>query len=419
MSHKMHNIRVIAGTALISLALFTNGCGMNNTNPSTTELKPELPFSNKDQIKKNSSPQRSIRRLGSTEISAIKPLELKTGRFDECGAESFNLKEDILCGVQDFNLRSTSACPAIVQEAPQFGPRTFRESSGEACGAAEYFSKPDESCGFDDEEFWSEWNKSCPSGYAGGSWYSALANTETRVNRVSWTDVRIETRHLCKRRTLKTCERPEFGVKKFKTCRHPSFGTESFNSGVVGYEVCRHESHGVERFKSCRHETFGVEQNKSCSLYMTQLEMDGYVRAQTDVLPAISSTMIDAASIYYSAAGKQRALACLVKSVIDDPTQKELAEELKDRYFVLADKFWTEDEAKECDRGFVEIDDAQCNDTDTTIRCTALKSFRAARSAFITSRRNLTLLSQEARERGNKAASEAVQDLLSAVRDQK
>ncbi len=401
----------------LSCALFLTACGSHTDQPITS-LQPQGQTPNQmspQEKPKGTLPKSSIKRLGSTEISSIKPIEKKTGRFAECGVESYNIKADPLCSVKEYHLRSSAACQPIVKDDPQFGVKTFRESRGEPCGPEEFFEKPDESCGVDEATFWSDWNKSCPAGYASGSWYSALANTQTRVHSYSPTDIRVETRHLCLRKTPKTCARPEFGVKLYKSCRHPSFGPETFNSGIVGYQACRHESHGPETFNSCRHETFGVEKYKSCSVYMTQAEMDGYLKAQSDVLPALSSTLLDSAAIYYSHAGKQRALACLVKSIVDDPNQKELAEDLKSRYFILTDRFWSEEEAKQCAQGFVDLNDAECEQNDTSITCTALKSFQTVRAAMYTTRMNLTLLSQEAHERGNKAATDALNGLLKSV----
>ncbi|NBW81379.1 hypothetical protein EBR21_06460 [bacterium] len=395
----------------LTLVALLTACGDNKP---TVEVVPTP--SNKPSIKNDAQPKRNLRRLQATELENIKPIEKKTGRFAECGVENYNLKQDSLCGVESYHLRSTSACNPIIKEDPQFGARQFNSGSGEACGVAEYISKSDEACGVDEEEFWSGWDESCPAGYAAGSWYSALANTETRVNRVSWTDIRIETRHLCKRRTPKTCSLPQFGVKQYNSCRHANFGVESYNSGVVGYEACRHESHGVESYKSCRHETFGAESYKSCSLYMTQGEFNGFLQAQHDLLPALKTTFLDTGAIYYSAAGKRHALACLVKEISEDPAQKELSEDLKLRYYTLTDKLWSADEAKECEKGFVDIDEAECAQDDLTIACTSLRSFRAARSAINTARKNLNLLSQEAKERGNQSAIDAVNGLLDAVR---
>ena len=405
--------------ATVTSTLLLGSCGSrtenNPTDPSPQE-KSESEMRSPEAKKKTPLTVRSLRRLSATEIEAIKPIEQKTGRFAECGVEEYQQRVDALCGVQEYHLRSSRACAAIVKEDAQFGAAEYRLSTGEPCGAAEYFSKPDEACGVDKEEFWSQWDQSCPSGYASGSWFSALSNTETRIHRVSWTDIRAQTRHLCLRATPKTCALPQFGVKQFNSCRNPAFGVERYNAGVVGFEACRSESHGVESYKTCRHETFGVDKHKSCSLYLTQPELDGYLKAQSDVLPALGSSMIDSAAIFYSNAGKQKALACLVKEIVENPQQQALAEDLKNRYFILTDRFWSEAEAQECARGFVEIDNAECADNDVGITCTALSSFRKLRNAMLTTRKNLTLLSEEARNRGNAAAAEAVNDLLRAAR---
>lgn len=411
----------IALLSSLASTLVLAGCGGRSENSlSQPNPQPEAQTENDSRTpeKKRKTPgsTRSLRRLSATEIEAIKPIEQKTGRFAECGVEEYQERADALCGVQSYHLRSSSACAPIIKEDAQFGAAEFRMGKGEACGVAEYFSKPDEACGVEREEFWSEWDESCPVGYAGGSLFAVLSNTETRVHRVSWSDIRVQTRHRCLRSTPKTCALPQFGVKEFNSCRHSSFGVERFNSGTVGFETCRSESHGVESYNSCRHETFGVEKYKSCKLYMTQPELDGYLKAQSDVLPALSSSMIDSAAIFYSNAGKQKALACLVKEIVDNPQQQELADDLKNRYFILTDRFWSEAEAQECARGFVEIDNAECADNDVGITCTALRSFRNIRGALLTTRKNLTLLSQEARERGNTAAAEAVGDLLKAAR---
>jgi hypothetical protein len=148
---------------------------------------------------------------------------------------------------------------------------------------------------------------------------------------------------------------------------------------------------------------------------MTQPELDGYLRAQSDVLPALSRTVSDAAAIFYSSAGKAKALACLVKEIVENPQQQALAEDIKSRYFILTDRFWSQEETLECGRGFVDIDDAECSEDDVGITCTALRSFRKAHKAMLTSRKNLTLLSQEAHERGHAAAAEAISDLLKAA----
>jgi len=408
---------------LTSLAstLFLAGCGGRGENHlAQPQPKPETQVENDshtpEKKRKTTVSARSLRRLSSTEIEAIKPIEKKAGRFAECGVEEYQERADVLCGVQSYHLRSSSACAPIIKEDSQFGAAEFRMGTGEACGVAEYFSKPDEACGVDKEEFWSEWDARCPAGYAGGSLFTALSNTETRIHRVSWTDVRVQTRHRCLKSTPKTCALPQFGVKQFNSCRNSTFGVERYNSGIVGFEACRSESHGVESYNSCRHETFGVEKYKSCKLYMTQPELDGYLRAQSDVLPALSSSMIDSAAIFYSNAGKQKALACLVKEIVENPQHQELADDLKNRYFILTDRFWSEAETQECARGFVEIDNAECADNDVGITCTALRSFRSVRNALLTTRKNLTLLSQEARERGNAAAAEAVSNLLKAAR---
>jgi hypothetical protein len=410
--------------ALFSCTLLFAGCGSPSNQPmvsfdkdSQTARSPLTQPEPQGDGKKKPAAARTLRRLGATEIASIKPIDMKTGRFEECGVETYHQRADQLCGVDQFKLSSSELCPPVIKEDPQFGARTFRLGRGEACGAEEYFAKPDESCGADSEEFWSEWNKSCTSGYAAGSWFSALAKTETRVHYYSAFDIRVETRHLCKKRTLRTCARPEFGVKQYKECRHESFGAENFNSGVVGYEACRNPSHGVESYKMCRHETFGVETYKSCSLYMTQPEMDGYLRAQADIIPALQTTLLDTAAIFYSSAGKQRALACLVKEIVEDPKQKELAEDLKSRYYILTDRFWSESEANQCAHDFVEIDDAECADNDISMTCTALRSFRTVQAAMRTTRKNLMLLSEEAHKRGSKASADAVQGLLDAARN--
>lgn len=414
----------LISTAAVGFNLFISACGseseqrlvrLNNDSPTApaplTKAEPQ-----KDEKKKPATAKR-LRRLGATEIASIKPIEMKTGRFQECGVETYHQRADLLCGADQFKLSSSPMCAPIIKEDPQFGVRTYRLGRGEACGIEEYFAKPDEACGADTEEFWSEWDKSCPSGYAAGSWYSALANTETRVKYYSAFDVRVETRHRCTKRTLRTCARHEFGVKQYKECRHESFGAENFNSGVAGYEVCRDPAHGVESYKVCRHETFGVEAYKSCSLYMTQPEMDGYLKAQADVLPALQTTLLDTAAIFYSHAGKQKALACLVKDIVNDPNQKELAEDLKNRYYTLTDRFWSESEASQCAQDFVEIDDAECSQDDISITCTALKSFRTVQAAMRTARKNLTLLSDEAHRRGSTASADAIKGLLDAARN--
>ena len=357
----------------------------------------------------------SLRFLSATEMDAIKPIEQKTGRFAECGVESYSERRDVLCGVESYHLRSSSACDAIIKEDPRFGALEFRSGEGEACGVAEYFSQPDEACGVDKEEFWSDWDEGCPAGYAEGSLFTALSNTETRIHRLSWTDIRVQTRHRCLRSTPKTCALPQFGVKKFKSCRNVAFGVERYKSGTVGYETCRSEAHGVESYNACRHETFGVEKYKSCSLYMTQPELDGYLRAQSDLLPALSSTVLDSAAIFYSSAGKTKALACLVKEIVENPKQRALAEDIKRRYFILTDRFWSEAEVQECSRGFIEIDNAYCSEDDVAITCTAWRSFRKAHKGMLTSRKNLTLLSQEVRERGHAAVAQAISDLVKAA----
>lgn len=396
-------------------------CG-RRSDPRGTELIPvpeaqsQNDFHTPEEVKKTTAGGHSLRFLSATEIDAITPIEQKTGRFAECGVEDYFERRDAVCGVESYHLRSSSACDAITKEDPRFGASEFRMGEGEACGVAEYFSKPDEACGVDKEEFWSDWDKGCPAGYAEGSLFTALSNTETRIHRVSWTDIRLQTRHRCLRSTPKTCALPQFGVKKFKSCRNAAFGVERYNSGIVGYETCRTEAHGVESYNSCRHETFGVERYKTCRLYMTQSELEGYLKAQSDVLPALSSSMIDATAIFYSSAGKTKALACLVKEIVENPQQQALAEDIKSRYFILTDRFWSEAEAQECGRGFVEIDDAECSEDDVGITCTALRSFRKVHKAMLTSRRNLTLLSQEVRERGNAAAAQAISDLLKAAR---
>jgi len=157
----------------------------------------------KDGIFAAAATDRSGQYVFSCQTPVARAPHKKTGRFAQCGIDSFNMGSGAVCGVKSY----------ILARSPNCGPEIFMAARRAECGVESYNSRHDcDICG-----------QSGP--FAG----------------------------------CKQCSSPLFGIERYKECRREQFGVER-------YAECRNISHGVEEYSSCRHESFGVEQFKECEI---------------------------------------------------------------------------------------------------------------------------------------------------------
>jgi hypothetical protein len=315
----------------------------------------------------------------------IQPLTLRKVRHEICGVESYIAKEHQLCGPKTYKKLSTSNC-----EVEIFNARKHPNCPGSVT-ADQYENITTASCRLGGIKTPDE----CRSGY------NSIKIVERKEVCCAGRGCEVEVEHIT--RLARLCNRDVH----LEACRLPEFGAETYKS-------CRHKNHGVETYNTCERPEFGAV-HKNCEFYLLPAEVEQFLTSVKELLPYMGETLISSKAKYFLELDDESSIACHIGKFETDPLFTSQIGELKTLYTVRFGRNYQSTRFDCASTTVPDITKDTCTDSDTTRKCSSVRSYRGAKKWLEVKATDLNNLKNDIAAKKDQAVSKALSDSLDAL----